>query len=208
MGNRNWTRNEYLITLDLYLNHSEIVEDKNDPKIRKAADLIGRTPDAVALRLANYRNIDPRSTKGMSHVSKGCREIWDDYFGNEDQLEYETESARQRLTSRRSSQKRPASEEPDIRTGEIPVKGHSRQGQDDFRAVVRSRFEDTCLLCEVSTPGLLQAGHILPWSEFEDLRDDADNGLLLCYTHHRAFDLGMFTITESHKLVVNPILRT
>lgn len=44
----------------------------------------------------------------------------------------------------------------------------------------------------------------MPWSEFEEVRGDPDNGLLLCYTHHRAFDLGMFTISESHEVVVRP----
>ncbi|WP_369335105.1 HNH endonuclease [Halobellus inordinatus] len=45
---------------------------------------------------------------------------------------------------------------------------------------------------------------MLPWSEFEEPRGDIDNGILLCYTHHRAFDLELFTITEAHEVVTRP----
>ncbi len=69
---------------------------------------------------------------------------------------------------------------------------------------VRKQYDDPCLLCDVNDPGLLQAGHILSWSEYEGPRGDPSNGLLLCYTHHRAFDLGLFTITSEYELRVQP----
>ncbi|PSQ51907.1 hypothetical protein BRD20_08795 [Halobacteriales archaeon SW_8_65_20] len=201
-----WTRDEHLIVLDLYINHPEIVEDTSDATVQEVADQINRSPDSVVFRLGNYRYLDPRSTQGLSNISKGCRDIWEDYYGNEDELAYEAERARQRL---RTEEEEPTdgdtgTEERDIETGVSSTEGTHRHGQCDFRAAVRERYQDSCLLCDVSTPGLLQAGHILPWSEFEELRGDPKNGLLLCYTHHRAFDLGLFTITESHDVIVRP----
>lgn len=200
-----WTRDEHLIVLDLYLNHPEIVEDTSDPTVQQVANMINRSPSSVCLRFGNYRYLDPRSTQGLSNISKGCLEIWGDYYGNEDELAYEAKRARQRVgTGEESSDEDSRAEGHDIETGVSSVEGSRRRGQSDFRAAVRERYHDSCLLCDVSTPGLLQAGHILPWSEFEELRGDPDNGLLLCYTHHRAFDLGLFTITESHELVTRP----
>ncbi|MFP9191137.1 HNH endonuclease [Natrialbaceae archaeon A-CW1-1] len=91
-----------------------------------------------------------------------------------------------------------------ISTGEEVAERPTRRGQRDFRLAVRERYDDACLLCDVSDPGLLQAGHILSWSDHEDPRGDPSNGLLLCYTHHRAFDLGLFTITSEYELRVQP----
>lgn len=205
MSGNTWSRDEYLVTLDLYLNKDNIVEDQTDPDVQDIADLIDRTPGAVALRLANYRHLDPRSTEGMSHVSKGCREIWEEYYRNEEELEHEAELAKQRLRESGESPKGGGREgETEVGVGETEISGTGRTGQGDFRSVIRSRYDDECLLCDVSTPGLLQASHILDWSEFEDLRGEPDNGMLLCYTHHRAFDLGIFTISGSYEVEVRP----
>jgi len=202
MGNSTWSRDEHIVVLDLYLNHPDVVEDTSDPAVQDAADIIGRTPDSVVFRMGNYRHLDPRGTQGLSNVSAGCREIWEDYYGNEDELSQAAQGARQRLSTPTESG---TSESDDVvHTDEVEVSGTARQGQADFRAEVRARFDDTCALCDVSRPGLLQAGHILPWHEFETDRGEIDNGILLCYLHHRAFDLGLFAITESHEVVIKP----
>lgn len=203
MSGSTWGRDEYLVTLDLYLN-KDIVEDDSDPEVQKIAKLIDRSPGAVGLRLANYRHLDPNSTEGMSHVSQDSREIWEEYYRNEEELEHEAKLAKQRLSEGGESPEGGQEGETEIEVGETEVQGTGRTGQADFRSVIRTRYDDECLLCDVSTPGLLQASHILDWSEFGDARGDPDNGLLLCYTHHRAFDLGIFTISESYEVVVRP----
>lgn len=93
-------------------------------------------------------------------------------------------------------------------TGESIGNRPVRIGQSDFRDLVRDRYGDECILCDVSEPELLQAGHILDWSEHKGHRGEPGNGLLLCYTHHRAFDLNIFTIDESFELVVRPDFKT
>ena len=57
-----WSRDEFLVTLDLYLNE-DVTEDKSDPAVQDTAQLIGRTPDAVVYRLGNYRHLDPAGSK-------------------------------------------------------------------------------------------------------------------------------------------------
>jgi len=96
----------------------------------------------------------------------------------------------------------------EVRTGETTTTTTQRLGQSDFRKAVRDRYDDTCAFCDVDEPGLLQAGHILDWSKFEDLRGDPANGLLLCYTHHRAFDLNMFTLSDDCTVKVRPGIDT
>lgn len=218
-----WSRDEFLVTLDLYLNE-DVTEDKSDPAVQDTAQLIGRTPDAVVYRLGNYRHLDPAGSKGFENTGQPCVEIWQEFYGNESELRHAAEGARQRLggnelgsaieadsESKVEGDDRDGEDDPtgsgqdsSISTGEELVESPSRRGQQDFRMEVRERYDDACLLCDVSDPALLQAGHILSWSDHEGQRGDPSNGLLLCYTHHRAFDLGLFTITSEYELHVQP----
>lgn len=220
---KEWSRDEFLVTLDLYLNE-DITEDKSDPEVQNAAKLIGRTPDAVVYRLGNYRHLDPEGSKGFENTGQPCIEIWQEFYGNESELHRAAEGARRRLADDESGPtiatdnegdtesndrgrneiSKVSSQDSTISTDEEFAERPSRRGQQDFRMAVRERYEDTCLLCDVSDPGLLQAGHILSWSDHEGQRADPSNGLLLCYTHHRAFDLGLFTITSEYELCVQP----
>ena len=70
-----WSREEYILALDLYLNHPEITHDDSDPAVQDVADLTGRSANSIALRLANFRHLDPEGTEGMSNVGTDCRDI-------------------------------------------------------------------------------------------------------------------------------------
>lgn len=102
MGSGNWSRDEFLVTLNLYLNEEDVMEDESDPQVRETAGLIGRSPGAVALRLANYRSLDPDGTKGMENTGEPCQEIWYEFYGSEDELAEEAAKARERLSSGKS----------------------------------------------------------------------------------------------------------
>jgi len=199
-----WSRDEFLVTLDLYLNTEQTRADKSDPAVQDVAELLGRTPGSVALRLANYTHLDPSGTQGMENTGTTCREIWEEFYGNEEELHREAEAARERLSDSGQRDEPAIQGQTEAETGETSTKRKSRRGQHDFRQLVRDRYDDTCLLCDVNEPGLLQAGHILPWSEYEAPRGDPANGILLCYTHHRAFDLDLFTISSEYELIVRP----
>ena len=56
-------------------------------------------------------------------------------------------------------------------------------------------------------PSLLEAGHIVPYRDDEDLRVDPHNGLCLAQTHHAAFDQGLFTFDEDLRLVLSKSLK-
>lgn len=191
--------------LDLYLNGADFLEDRDDPKVKDLASLTGRTANAISLRLANFRALDDSSTKGMTNYSKASQRLWDEFHGHREELAFAAEGAQERLRGDvNDSPGTSSGQGGDITTGETGGTGKTRHGQTDFRDAVRKRYDDECLLCEISDPGLLQASHILGWSDFEEYRGDPGNGLLLCYNHHRAFDLNMFTLTEDYEVVVRP----
>lgn len=205
MGEGRWTRDEFLVTLDLYLNGEGFVEDEQDDNVKEVASVIDRSNGSVALRLANYRHLDPNSTQGMENTGEKCREIWEEFYGNEEELTMASQAARERLEGEKTSETE--SEIKGVDTGEGTSQSKVRYGQKDFRKMVRERYNDECIICGIDEPGLLQAGHVLSWSTYEEGRGNPENGLLLCYNHHRAFDLGMFTISKSMKITVRPDFR-
>lgn len=212
MTGKQWSRDEYLVTLDLYLNHDDFLEDSSDETVQEVASLIGRTPGSVAMRLANYRALDRSGTKGLTNYNKACYQIWKEFYRNEDQLAWEAERARDRLEVAQNESGHAEEDmnsgsggsQGEIETGETASTTTARAGQSDFRAVVRDRYSDECVLCDISEVGLLQASHILDWSDNESYRGDPANGLLLCYNHHRAFDLNLFTLNIDGEVVVSP----
>ena len=48
-----WTRDEMILVLNLYLKLPFGKMDRRNPDVIHLADIIGRTPNAVALRLVN-----------------------------------------------------------------------------------------------------------------------------------------------------------
>lgn len=202
MSSSEWERHEFILTLDLYHNH-EFTHDVSDPQVREVADLIGRTPGSVVLRLSNYTHLDPSGTQGMENTGEACREIWEEYYGNEDELRWEAERIRGELSTQASSSNE-AGSDSSVRTGEYQTRSTARAGAGDFRSILRERFNDKCILCDIQEPGLLQAAHILPWSDYPEYRGQPDNGLLLCYLHHKAFDIEVFTFDTEYRLRTNP----
>lgn len=211
-GGESWTRDDFLVTLDLYLDDPEIEKRQNDDRVKELAELMGRSVGSISSRLGNFRALDPNADSGMENAGEPAQEIWDEYFGNEEELAREAELARERLAAGIVVDETPGTGSTgsggEVTTGETTSTTTNRIGQQDFRKQVRDRYEDSCVLCDVDKPGLLQAGHILDWSEFESPRGDPANGLLLCYTHHRAFDLNMFTLSDDYEIVIRPELDT
>jgi predicted restriction endonuclease len=73
---------------------------------------------------------------------------------------------------------------------------------------VLTSYNHRCALTGLAVPQLLNASHIIPWAapESEHRRADPTNGLCLNALHDRAFDRGLITFDEDHRLVVSPHL--
>jgi len=68
----------------------------------------------------------------------------------------------------------------------------ARVGQQRFKFRVFERYGLRCAVCGTSAPQLLDAAHLRPKRERGS--DDPRNGLVLCASHHRALDAGLFAI--------------
>jgi len=81
--------------------------------------------------------------------------------------------------------------------------------QDIFRAALLKAYKSRCAMCELSFPQALEAAHIITWGKATpDQRLNPKNGLLLCSSHHRLFDAGVVTVSESLRIVVDEQAKT
>jgi hypothetical protein len=71
----------------------------------------------------------------------------------------------------------------------------ARIGQQRFRFHVLSKYGPRCAVCSISHPQLLKAAHIR--GKAHRGSDDWRNGLVLCATHHDAYDSFLFGIEPS-----------
>ena len=93
---RNWTREETILAMDLYTRVPFSKIWKGNPEIISLAKLIGRTPDAVALKMSNLAHFDPKLKEkdlaGMSHASKLDPVVYEEFAGNIGELSYQAQN--------------------------------------------------------------------------------------------------------------------
>jgi putative restriction endonuclease len=77
-------------------------------------------------------------------------------------------------------------------------------GQIIFREMLLRVYGGRCAFSGYKAKSLLQAAHILPWSQCKaEERLEPSNGILLSVLHHRLFDLDWVRIDENYQIFVN-----
>lgn len=206
---RNWQREELLLALNLYCRLPFGQYHGGNPEIIKLANFIGRTPNAVAMKLSNFASFDPyhqaRGIKGLQNVGQADHEIWDEFSTHMNDLAVESEIAYAKLSGEEIPTQETPSRKPDIAFSgftETERKVKIRLGQQFFRKVIMTSYASKCCVCGMPIPDLLIASHIIPWADDETLRVNPHNGLCLCALHDKGFDRGFFTVSEDYKVVL------
>lgn len=205
MARDNWTRDELIVAFNLYCKIPFGKITSKNPEIINLANIIGRTPSAVALKLVNFARFDPelqkRNIAGMSHGSKGEEKIWNEFSGNWEELAFESELLLARFKGE------PIEISSEINLDNIPKEGKERDAiikarvnQNFFRSAILASSDNKCCITGISITELLVASHIVPWSKDEKNRLNLHNGLCLNLLHDKAFDKGLITITEDYKI--------
>lgn len=87
-GNPNWTKDETILALDLYLDFNGKIPDAKHPRIQELSSLLRqmplhplevrknsfRNPDGVAFKLQNIRNV--ATGKGLDNTSQMDKSVW------------------------------------------------------------------------------------------------------------------------------------
>lgn len=203
MDRRKWTREEEIIVFNLYCKIPFQCSSKNHPDVIRIAKLIGRTPSAVNMKIGNLGSFDEQLKKqgivGLTNASKLDKEIWDEFNGKWDELAFESENLIAKLENKNSEV------DESIPLGfDETVTTKQRVNQNFFRNAVLASYKNVCCITGISTPQLLIASHIKPWSKSnESEKTNPRNGLSLNTLHDAAFDKGFITVTPEYKIIIS-----
>jgi len=206
MSVKNWTRDELLLTFNLYCRTPFGRLHRNNPEVISLAQNIGRTPSAFAMKLVNFASFDPvqqaRQIRGLANASRADREIWDEFNANPEQLAFESQQVLQQSTGENEEVTEIETSLPSGPTESTRLV-RTRLVQSFFRDAVLSSYEFKCTICSLDLPELLSASHIIPWSKNIERRADPRNGLSLCAIHDRAFDRGLLAIGDAFDVLLS-----
>lgn len=200
----NWTREQLLVAFALYCRLPFGKLHYRNPEIIQCAEVIGRTPSALAMKLVNIASLDPEITStgrsGLRAASANDRAMWDEMTSDWERFAVECEQALLAIEAVPESSVVVEQAIPDhnnLPVGEDRVvTATTRIGQQFFRAAVMSAYNEQCCITGLAMPKLLEASHIMPWQHDEANRTNPCNGLLLSVLHHKAFDAGLLTIND------------
>jgi len=199
-----WTRQQLLVAFKLYCKLPFGKLHSRNPEIVKYAELIGRTPSALAMKLTNIASLDPAITstgrKGLKGASTADRAIWNEMESDWEQFALELQQATSVFDA---PVEEPQEAELDYTGIDKVAHVKARVGQEFFRKSVLSAYHDHCCISGLAVPKLLVASHIVPWSVDKANRLNPRNGLCLSMLHDKAFDCGILTIAEDMTVCVS-----
>lgn len=205
-----WTDEQLRLAFYLYCQTPFGRMHSRNPDIIKLAELIGRTPSALAMKLVNFASLDPSITEtgrsGLANASEADRKVWQEFHENWGDLAEES--------SRAIAAGIPASAKSNLSVGfaepetadfvgevrQATVSVRIRQGF--FRRSILASYGGKCCMSGVSSDQLIVASHIVPWATDEKNRLNPRNGLCLSAIHDKAFDSGLITVTPQMKIEV------
>lgn len=208
-----WTRDELILALNLYLKLPFGKLHSRNPEIIHLADLLGRTPGSISMRLNNFASVDPyhqqRGIGGLPGGKKQVEPIWKEFINNKEELLFESERILAEL-EHTSLEKKFA----ETLIGTEHLKGEyklrevkTRVNQNVFRQIVMANYSGRCAITGIDIPDLLLASHIVPWSENEEERLNPENGICLSPLYDRAYDKGYISINEKYEILLSAELK-
>ena len=204
MAKNNWTKEETIVAFNVYCKVPFKNSNKTNPIVIKYANIIGRSPSALNMKIGNFGRLDPelkrQGISGLVNGSKLEEVVWNEFNGNWEKLAFESEELIAKFQNKQI-------EEINL---EVFPKGKEREAtiktrvnQSFFRSVILSSYNSKCCITGLSIPELLVASHIKPWSKDKENRINPHNGLCLNSIHDKAFDRGFLTVTPDYKIIVS-----
>ena len=210
-----WTKAQIKLAFHLYCQLPYGRIHGRNPEIVALAKVIGRTPDAVAMKMLNIASLDPAITTtgrvALGNASALDRDVWAEFHSDWERLAVECHLLRQQLGGDSVQDLDTDAETlvPDDFTGETrQVLSAQRIKQHFFRRAVLSSYRGRCCMSGASESRLLIASHIVPWSRDKSNRLNPSNGLCLSAIHDRAFDKGLISLTDDGHVILSDQMRS
>src|SRR5690606_23904893 len=172
-----WTRDEFMLVMNLYTKLRYGQFNYRNTEVIKLAELIGKTPGAVAFKLVHLSRQDPKHrdrVKGLANPGKNAAEMYNEFANNWDEMLYQSEVLLAKYQNKSVeevslNQNEIREMEKDILNGkdgeDVERIVKTRVNQSLFRKVVINNYSNSCAICSLDIQNLLVASHILKWSE-------------------------------------------
>lgn len=207
MKSNNWTKEETIIAFNVYCKVPFKKSSKTHPTIIEYANIIGRSPSALNMKIGNFGRLDIELKKqnitGLVNGSKLEEDVWNEFNGNWEKLAFESEELIAKFQNKKieEAQNIDLTKLPEGKERETIIK--ARVNQNFFRATILSSYNSKCCITGLSITDFLVASHIKPWSKDKENRVNPHNGLCLNVLHDKAFDKGFITITSDYKILLS-----
>lgn len=203
-----WSDEEMILVLGLYLRLPFGQFHHSNPQVIKMANLIGRTPSSVAMRLSNYASLDPmlqaRGVVGLPGGAGRCRVFWDRFSDDKESLVFECEKilAQYEHTSIERKYHDILQDIPELLEGVAREQViQARVNQSVFRQIVLANYSYKCALSDIDIPDLLEASHVIPWGNNVQERMNPKNGICFSSLYHKAFDKGLISFSDHYHIL-------
>lgn len=205
-----WTREEVVVALALYLSRPFGSLRSTNPDVQAVARILNRTPGSVSRKIGNLGSFDSTlKASGLPHAARMDQMVWDEFIGDRTGMQPID------IVFREASIIASHEFHADLSFLAAPPKETERLAERRerlsagfFRAAVISNYNGRCALTGLNSPQLIEAAHILPWAQHDDLRLVPANGLSLCTLLHRAYDSDLLGIDADGLAHVSRRLRS
>lgn len=205
-----WTREETILALELYCRISFSQIKSSNLEIVELAQLLGRTPGSVGLKMHNLAHYDPelraRNVTAMAHGSKLDYIIFQEFSSNYAELSYQAQMIKAKMNNNDIDDIASVGQIEEIPAGRYHDRLiKARIGQYYFRKAILNAYNQRCCITGLNKSELLIASHIKPWNISDELteRTNPSNGLCLNSFHDKAFDKGYITIDKNYRIVIS-----
>ncbi len=231
--NPNWTEDEAILALDLYIRSGYRVLSGNHPDVVELSEFMNslpihppelrtskfRNPSGVNTKLANFRHVDPDRPGGLSGASKMDYFVWNEYAHDIPRLRKVVEAIRRNY---RQPEVERELDDPDESAPEGRVLLRSHKLRERNRTLVKKRKERalaehgrlTCEACGFDYQatygalgdGFIECHHTVPVSELSPGHETKVSDLaLLCANCHRMLHRSKtaLTIAQLKSLLVH-----
>ena len=208
-----WTREELILAFNLYLKIEFGKTHKGNPKVIALANILGRTPSSIGMRLGNFASVDPyhqgRGVGGLKGGMNQVKPIWDEFFHNQEELVFLSEQilAQKENTSIENKYQDILFDLKGLKGETVIREVKTRVNQSVFRQMVLTNYNTQCAITGIDIPELLLASHIVPWSKNENERLNPENGICLSALYDKAFDKGLIGVNSSYQVILSNSLK-
>ncbi|MGO7919418.1 HNH endonuclease [Rhizobium ruizarguesonis] len=231
-GNPNWTRDETLLALDLYMTSDGVVPSPKAFEVKELSDLLRslpyheeaakqstfRNPDGVGFKLMNIRQV--ATGKGLGNVSNMDRQVWAEFGHRPDEVHRIATAIKAGIVIAGSEQLPDVEQE--LPEGRLLTALHLRRERNPkVRKLLlddRRKHELRCEICDLSRPDLeismqeamFEAHHLVPLAEAGERSTRLTDLALLCACCHRLIHRAMvirsawISIADTRKIVATP----